>query len=94
MIKNGNRNEDYYAWNQPILAQADGVVLTAEDRKPDLFPRQSGSFADANGLAVNYGGGIVGFYAHIQRGSLTVKVGDHVQLGQTLARVGNSGSSG
>lgn len=31
--------------------------------------------------------------AHLQRGSLTVDVGDHVEVGQLLGRVGNSGNS-
>ena len=32
-------------------------------------------------------------YAHLQPGSLRIKVGDHVTAGQVLALVGNSGNS-
>jgi murein DD-endopeptidase MepM/ murein hydrolase activator NlpD len=90
----GKRLEDHYAWSQPIVAQADGIVLTAADQSPDMPIGQSGGFNNANYVAVYYGAGIQGFYGHIQQKSLKVKVGQRVKKGQTLALVGNSGASG
>ncbi len=90
----GARNEDYFSWGQPIVAQADGVVRQALDHQPDAAPGQSGGFDNANYVSVDYGAGISGFYAHLMKGSLTVKVGDTVKPGQALAKVGNSGASG
>jgi len=91
---NGRRLEDYHCWGRPILAQADGVVLQAEDAHSDLPPGRSGAFDKSNYVGVYYGGGVGGFYGHIRQGSLRVKVGDRVTTGQPLASVGNSGASG
>ena len=85
---------DYYAFGQPVLAQADGVVLQTEDRYPDLAPPKVGAGSKANTVSVDYGGGIVGYYGHLRQGSVTVKVGERVRAGQTLGAVGNSGASG
>lgn len=90
----GKRLEDHYAWGQPIVAQADGIVPAANDKAPDMPPGQSGGFNNANYVAVYYGAGIQGFYGHIQQKSLKVKAGQRVKKGQTLALVGNSGASG
>jgi hypothetical protein len=86
--------ENYYAWGQPIIAQADGIVSQVVDDKPDVAAGQVGGFEDSNYVTVDYGGGIVGLYAHTQKGSAKVKAGDRVKAGQELARVGNSGASG
>jgi len=90
----GKRLEDYYAWGQPIVAQADGIVIAADDGAPDMPPGQSGGFNNANYVAVYYGAGIQGSYGHIQNKSLKVKAGEKVKKGQPLALVGNSGASG
>lgn len=85
---------NYFAWNQPVLAQADGVVRLAEDTYPDMPVGQSGGFDRANSVIVDYGGGILGMYGHVRQGSAAVRAGDRVVAGQELARVGNSGASG
>ena len=90
----GKRLEDYHAWGQPIVAQADGIVIAATDKNPDMPPGQSGGFENANYVAVYYGAGINGSYGHIQNKSLKVKAGERVKKGQPLALVGNSGASG
>lgn len=90
----GKRNADYYAWEQPIVAQADGVVEHATDKFPDLPPGKRGKFDEANDITVDYGGGIHGYYGHLKQGSLNVKVGDRVKRGDVLGLVGNSGASG
>lgn len=86
--------EDFYAWNKPILAQADGVVMDAKDEFEDHAIGKLGGFSEANYVSVNYGAGILGFYAHLKKGSVTVKKGDKVKAGQIIGRVGNSGASG
>lgn len=91
---NARRLEDYYAWGRPVIAQADGLVTGADDKHPDMPIGKRGGFANANIVVVDYGGGIRALYAHLQKGSLAVKIGDKVTLGQTLGRVGNSGASG
>jgi len=86
--------ENHYAWDQPIVAQADGVVLSVVDKYRDMPPGQMGAYAEANIITIDYGGGILGFYGHHKQGTAKVKPGDRVAFGQELARVGNSGASG
>ncbi|MFF5968553.1 M23 family metallopeptidase [Streptomyces collinus] len=46
-----------------------------------------------NHLVLDLGDGTFAAYAHLQRGSLTVREGDRVRAGQRIARCGNSGNS-
>ncbi|GAB2909226.1 M23 family metallopeptidase [Streptomyces mayteni] len=46
-----------------------------------------------NHLVLDLGDGVYAMYAHLRRGSLTVRPGDRVVAGQQLARCGNSGNS-
>ncbi|WP_369197570.1 M23 family metallopeptidase [Streptomyces djakartensis] len=46
-----------------------------------------------NHVVLDLGNGTFAAYAHLQRGSLTVREGDRVRAGQSLARCGNSGNS-
>ncbi|MEU6877742.1 M23 family metallopeptidase [Streptomyces sp. NPDC046712] len=46
-----------------------------------------------NHLVLDLGDGTYAMYAHLKRGSLTVRAGDRVVTGQELARCGNSGNS-
>ncbi|MFE6624995.1 M23 family metallopeptidase [Streptomyces sp. NPDC008086] len=46
-----------------------------------------------NHVVLDLGDGTYALYAHLRRGSLTVREGDRVTTGQPLARCGNSGNS-
>ncbi|MER5211232.1 M23 family metallopeptidase [Streptomyces sp. NPDC002838] len=46
-----------------------------------------------NHVVLDLGNGTYALYAHLQRGSLTIREGDRVTAGQPLARCGNSGNS-
>ncbi|MEV3852999.1 M23 family metallopeptidase [Streptomyces sp. NPDC050095] len=46
-----------------------------------------------NHVVLDLGDGVHAVYAHVQRGSLTVRAGDRVRPGQLIARCGNSGNS-
>ncbi|MEU5161813.1 M23 family metallopeptidase [Streptomyces sp. NPDC020875] len=46
-----------------------------------------------NHVVLDLGDGNYALYAHVMRGSLTVKEGDKVTAGQTIGRCGNSGNS-
>ncbi|WP_030257063.1 M23 family metallopeptidase [Streptomyces violens] len=46
-----------------------------------------------NHIVLDLGEGTYAVYAHVQRGSLTVRAGDKVLAGQVLGRCGNSGNS-
>ncbi|GGL12415.1 M23 family metallopeptidase [Streptomyces flaveus] len=46
-----------------------------------------------NHVVLDLGNGTYATYAHLKRGSLTVREGDQVRTGELLARCGNSGNS-
>ncbi|MCQ4200634.1 M23 family metallopeptidase [Streptomyces sp. NPDC060311] len=46
-----------------------------------------------NHLVLDLGDGTHALYAHVRRGSFTVREGDRVRAGQVLARCGNTGNS-
>ena len=93
----------YYAFGKPVLAVADGRIVTAKDGLPDNIPGHGESFHPAvpmtidtvggNIITLDLGGGQFAFYLHLQSGSLRVKSGDRVRRGQVLARIGCSGDA-
>jgi murein DD-endopeptidase MepM/ murein hydrolase activator NlpD len=46
-----------------------------------------------NHVVLDLGGGTYALYAHLRRGSLTVRPGERVRAGQRMAQCGNSGNS-
>ncbi len=90
----GTHNEDYFAWNQHVLAPADGIVVLATDGIVDNTPRRAvGGNLYGNVLVIDHGTDEFTLLGHLKQGSLLVKPGDRVTTGQRLARVGNSGMS-
>lgn len=94
-------NHNYYAYKQPILSVVNGKVIALKTNIPDNIPAKGGSTIpgqhDLDNLAGNY---IILFtnhcyilYAHLSPNSITVKVGDPVNVGQILGLLGNSGNS-
>jgi murein DD-endopeptidase MepM/ murein hydrolase activator NlpD len=90
----GTRNEDYFAWGQPALAAGAGTVVTAVDGVPDNLPnRPAPGNLYGNHVIIDHGNGEYSLLAHLEAGSLRVKVGEAVSSGQPVGRVGNSGMS-
>jgi peptidase M23-like protein len=93
----------YYSYEKPVLAVADGHILTARDGLPDNIPGHFDAFHPAvpitfetqagNTITLDLGGGQFAYYAHLQPGSLRVKAGDRVRRGQVLGRIGCSGDA-
>ena len=90
----GTSLENFYCYNKPVLAPADGYVQEIAD------------FIDDNEIGAinreqNWGNSIVlyhlpGLYSklsHLKKHSFTVKQGDYVKKGQVIATCGNSGRS-
>jgi hypothetical protein len=90
----GTRNEDYFAWGQPMLAPGTGrvvaVVTDVSDNAPNA-PRPGSLYG--NFITIDHGGGEYSLLGHLQKGSVRVKVGDTVVTGEVIARCGNSGMS-
>lgn len=94
------KNESYYAQGMEALAVADGRVVATKDSIPENIPGANSravpitlETVGGNHVIVDIGNGRYAFYAHLQPGSLRVKVGDRVRQGQVLGLVGNSGNS-
>ena len=94
------KNESYLAYGVDALAVGDGVVTETKDGIPQNVPGPSSRAVPitletigGNHVILDLGGGRFAFYAHLQPGSLKVKLGDHVRRGQVLGLVGNSGNS-
>jgi len=95
-----SKNENYYAYGTPLLAVADGIVVATKDSIPQNVPGLNSRAVPitlvtvgGNHVAIDIGHGRYALYAHVQPGSLRVKVGDHVKRGQVVALLGNSGNS-
>jgi len=90
----GNTLENFYCYNKPVLAPADGYVQEIADYIED------NEIGDIN-LEQNWGNTIVinhlpGLYSklsHLKKNSFIVKQGDYVKKGQVIAYCGNSGRS-
>lgn len=94
------KNENYRCYGAEALAVADAVVVAAKDGIPQNIPGATSravpitlETVGGNHVTLDLGQGRYAFYAHLQPGSLRVKVGDNVRRGQVLALVGNSGNS-
>ena len=90
--------ESYAIYGQPALAVADAVVASITDGAPEQTPGQyptniSPAAADGNSVILDLGQHRYALYAHLQPGSIKVRPGDHVKVGQQLGLVGDSGNS-
>jgi murein DD-endopeptidase len=93
-------NANYYDYGAEVLAVADGRVSDLKDGLPDNVGSTERSSRAitlenvfGNYLMLDLGHRRFALYAHLQPGSLKVRVGDKVNVGQVLALLGNSGNS-
>jgi hypothetical protein len=92
----GTAAADYYAFDAPLLAPADGTVVFLSDSLPDRPPSSPDpdpAHAEGNQMVIDIGHGRYLNVAHLEQNSALVNVGDQVHQGQALARIGNSGAS-
>ena len=82
---------DYAGFGSAVLAPADGRIVEVADGYADNPPGTNGDYA--NHVVIDVGGGRFVSMAHVQQGSVSVRVGDIVRRGQQLAAVGNNGHS-
>lgn len=88
----------YEFFGDEIYAAADGTVVAVEDGLPEQVPGKlpegaTIQMAGGNHVVVDIGEGRFAFYAHMQPGSVKVKMGDKVKTGQVLGLLGNSGNT-
>ena len=72
----------------PIIAARGGMVVKVENRQSGRGNNPSGNF-----VRILHDDGTMGVYLHLMRGSVQVREGQRVRLGEQIARSGNTGNS-
>ena len=103
MIKDENQNtykskgllcENYYCYNKPVLAPADGIVEEIIDNVDDNeIGKVDTSNNWGNTIVIRHLPGLYTQLSHLKKGTFKVSKGDFVQKGDLLALCGNSGRS-
>jgi murein DD-endopeptidase MepM/ murein hydrolase activator NlpD len=87
-------NANFPSYNQPIVADAPGVVVIAADGIPDNVPGVVNRYdLHGNYVVIDHQNGEFSLFAHFIPGSLKVRPGVFVAAGTELGRCGNSGQS-
>jgi murein DD-endopeptidase len=93
-------NANWYSYGTEVLAVSSAIVAAVKDGLPENVPlsdRRAVAITletlGGNYVLLDLGNGDSALYAHLQPGSLRVKVGDKVKRGQVLGLLGNSGNS-
>jgi hypothetical protein len=88
-------NESYFAFNEDVLASADGVVVASVDGILDNDPvgKMNEEQPAGNMVTIKHSNGEYSTIAHLRNGSVKVKTGDTVTAGQLIGKCGNSGNS-
>ena len=90
----GEDLEHFHGWGCPVLAPADGVVVSAEGTVHDNPVHTADTRHPwGNWILLGHESGSATLLAHLRAGSLSVAPGQRVTRGQELAQVGNSGRS-
>lgn len=89
---------NWFAYGATIKAMGPGIVTRAVDGLPDSAPGAMPKGLEfpqlpGNIVVIRQSDGLSQVYAHLVPGSVAVKVGDRVQAGTVLGRLGNSGAS-
>jgi urea transporter/murein DD-endopeptidase MepM/ murein hydrolase activator NlpD len=92
--KEGGNCRDYYCYGMAVLAPADGVIEEVYDDIPDNEIGEVNLLQNwGNTIIIQHGEGLYSKLSHLKEKSITVKKGEKIKQGQTIARVGNSGRS-
>jgi murein DD-endopeptidase MepM/ murein hydrolase activator NlpD len=88
------KNADYPSYNQPIVADAPGIVVIAVDGVPDNNPGSPNVYdMHGNYVVIDHQNGEFSLFAHFIPGTLKVRTGMFVAAGTELGSCGNSGHS-
>jgi urea transporter len=90
----GDFVEDYFCYNKPIVAPADGTIVELFDGIDDNIIGEVNTIHNwGNSLVIKHSEYLYSQLSHLKIDSFKVKKGDFVKKGQILASVGNSGRS-
>ena len=88
----GVANEDSHTFGARILSPVDGNVVHLLDSLPDVRITERDKLA-GNHLVIRFRDSLYVALAHLQQGSIRVKIGDAVRTGDELGLAGNSGNT-
>jgi hypothetical protein len=95
-----DKNESYFCYGKPIYSVAAGTVVGMSDNLADNVPHSgkhvvaiNADNAAGNHAVVEIAPHRYVLYAHMRPGTVRVKTGDRVRVGDIIGRVGNTGSS-
>lgn len=90
----GETLQDFYCYNKPVLACADGVVETVVSHVDDNPIGEINTRENwGNTIVIKHTDGMYSKVSHLKPNSAKVKPGDAVKRGDILALCGNSGRS-
>jgi urea transporter/murein DD-endopeptidase MepM/ murein hydrolase activator NlpD len=90
----GEKVTDYYCYNLPVLAPADGYVSEVIDGIEDNSIGEVDTTHNwGNTIVINHGEGIYSKLSHLYQHTLVVRKNDYVKAGQVIAHCGSSGRS-
>jgi urea transporter/murein DD-endopeptidase MepM/ murein hydrolase activator NlpD len=90
----GSVREDYYAYNKPVIAPADGYVEEiVDDVEENEIGRVDLDHNWGNTIILRHADQLYSKLSHLKQGSFKVSAGNTVKKGQVLAACGNSGRS-
>ena len=88
------RPDDFHAYGLPVLAPADGKLVTVVGHIEDNRIGQTNPENNwGNTVVLWHYGSVYTALSHLKKGSITVQEGEFVRKGQVIAKVGNSGRS-
>ena len=86
----GSRNEDWFGWDEPLLAPFDGTVVRVVTNDVTNDPGVLGE-SPAASIRFRRNDGVHVTYAHVR--AVSVAEGEEVDAGTVVARIGNNGMS-
>ena len=91
---NGERNEDYFAFEKELIAPCEAEVVLVVDGIKDNKPGELNPiYIPGNTVILKTNNGEYLFFAHFKQNSIVVKQGRKVKKGEILGLCGNSGNS-
>lgn len=92
--RRGSILENFYSFDMPVFAPADGKVVTVvnhiEDNPIDQISAENNW---GNAVVIWHYGNVYTAFCHLKKGSIGVSEGEAIRYGQIIGKVGNSGRS-
>lgn len=90
----GLKREDFYCYNKPVVAPADGYVSAVLDTVEENEIKGVNTKENwGNSIVIYHTEGLYSQISHLKKDSIKVSIGDFVKKGDVIASCGNSGRS-